>query len=94
MTPIDEVLEAATASGMRVVEAQARRLRGVNRADASDLRESLRLFEEIGADRYAARVRGELGRLTDDVGLTHRADQELDELGELECLNRMAAGAR
>jgi len=94
LTPIDEVLEAATASGMRVVEAQARRLRGVIRADASDLSESLRLFEEIGASRYAARVRGELGRLTGDAELATRAERELDALGELERLKRIAPGAR
>jgi hypothetical protein len=92
LNPIEEVLEAAVASGMRVVEAQGRRLRGMLRADPADLRESLRLFEEIGANRYAARVRSVLGRLTDDQELRRRGDHELDDLGEIDRLMRMALG--
>ena len=91
LTPIEEVLEAAAGSGMRVVEAQARRLRGVLRADPADLQESLRLFEDIGANRYAARARSALGRLTDDEDLRRRGDHELDDLGELDRLVRMTA---
>src|SRR5947207_14704459 len=45
---VEEILRAAATSGMRVVEAQARRLRGLMRADPKDLRQSLRLFEEMG----------------------------------------------
>ena len=89
VAPVDEIVEAAARSGMRAVEAQARRLRGVVRADPSDLREGLRLFEEIGAQRYAARARGELARITDDGQMTSRAEQELERLGELDCLRRM-----
>ena len=90
LTPIEEVIDAAVDSGMRVVEAQARRLRGVIRADPADLWESLRLFEEIGANRNAARLRSELGRLSDDAELRRRGDQELDDLGELDRLQRTA----
>ena len=92
LTPIEEVLESAQ-SGLRVVEAQARRLRGVMRADPRDLRESLRLFEEFGANRYSARVRSELGHLTDDPDLASRGDRGLDELGELDRWTRMRGGA-
>jgi len=88
---LEEIIEAAGASGMRVVEAQARRLRGIVRADPVDLGESLRLFEEVGANRYAARVRSELGGLSDDDELKRRGDQQLDDLGELDRLVRMTA---
>jgi class 3 adenylate cyclase len=91
IAPIEEVLEAAAASGMRVVEAQALRLRGKLRADPADLRQSLRLFDEMGANRYAARVRSELGRLTDDDQLVKRGELELDGLGELDRLRRAEA---
>src|SRR5207237_181974 len=48
---------------------------------------------EMGADRYAARVRRELGRLTDDDQLRGRGDRELEELGELLRLKRLGGTA-
>jgi class 3 adenylate cyclase len=92
LAPIEEILEEASESGMHVVEAQARRLRGVLRGNAADLRESLRLFEKMEADRYTARLRRELGRLTADEQLMGQGDRGLEDLGELARLKRLGAG--
>jgi class 3 adenylate cyclase len=85
---IDRLIARAAGSGMRLVEAQARRLRGVQR-DPDNLATSLAIFEETGADRYAARVRAELGLARGDDALLRRGTRELEALGELEQLARL-----
>ena len=87
---VEEIRDQAASAGMRILDAQACRLLGVTRGDTADLRESLRIFQSVGADRYAARVRSELGRLADDDKLLQQGDRELDDLGELDSLKRMA----
>jgi class 3 adenylate cyclase len=89
---LDDVLEEAAAGMKRVVEAQARRLRGILRRDPGDLSESLRIFEEIGAGRYASRVRRELGLVLPDDALRQAGDGELERLGELDRLAGMGVG--
>jgi hypothetical protein len=89
---IDEVATEAEARDMRVVLAGARRLRGILQRNAGELAASLELFETMGARRYAARVRRELGRLLVDAELRRAGEQVLDELGELDALDRMQPG--
>jgi hypothetical protein len=66
---VDSVVARADAAGMLVMGAQGRRLRGVLTDDARELGAALDTFEQIGAARYAARVRAELGSLTGDEEL-------------------------
>ena len=86
---LDEILEQASRGRWRVVQAQAQRLRGIVGRDANDLSSSLRIFEEIGAARYAARARRELGLITGDASMRQVGEIELDRLGELDQLSRI-----
>ncbi len=89
---VDAVVERAVTHRYRVLEAQARRLRGLLRADPGELRASLATFEQIGAGRYLARVQRELGQLVGDEALVAVGERTLDELGELDALDRLSAG--
>ena len=89
---VDAVAEEAAARGMRPLLAQARRVRGLLRRDPAELTASLELFESMGANRYAARLRRELGHLTGDAKLTDAGERILEELGELDALDRMQGG--
>ncbi|HET7686499.1 MAG TPA: adenylate/guanylate cyclase domain-containing protein [Candidatus Limnocylindria bacterium] len=89
---VDSVADEAAERGMRVLLAQARRLRGILRHDAAELAAGLDLFERIGATRYAARVQRELGRLTQEPALLAAGERSLDDLGELDALHRATAG--
>jgi class 3 adenylate cyclase len=79
---LDSVLARADAAGMRVLGAQARRLRGVLTEDARDLAAALEGFEEIGAARYAARARAELGWVSGDEELRAAGKRALAGYGE------------
>ncbi|MDP9271766.1 MAG: AAA family ATPase [Chloroflexota bacterium] len=92
MASVDEIIAEAVASGMRILEAQARRLRGILRSDEAELAESLRIFEETGAARYAARARVQLGTLRRDAALVSAGSEELDRLGELDRLATLGLG--
>jgi hypothetical protein len=84
----------AERAGMRVVEAQARRLLGVLTDDGAELERSLALFETIGADRYAARARAELGLVGGDSRLVDAGLAALDRMGEVAQLERIEARRR
>ena len=88
---IDALIARAQASGMRLLEAQALRLRGVLRDDPDDLSRSLSMLEELGGQRYAARLRTELGLVRGDVALRDRGMRELESMGEMAQLARLAA---
>ncbi|HEX6139454.1 MAG TPA: hypothetical protein VF013_03205, partial [Candidatus Limnocylindria bacterium] len=88
---LDALIARAAAAGMRPVEAQARRLRGILGADAGELHASLELFEASGIGRYAARVRWELASLTGDAATEADARASLERLGELETLLEASA---
>ncbi|MGI8657416.1 MAG: adenylate/guanylate cyclase domain-containing protein [Candidatus Limnocylindria bacterium] len=88
---IDALVRRGETAGMRVVEAQARRLRGLLRNDAEELGRSLALFEAIGAERYTARVRAELGLVAGDGALLDTGIRGLDAMGELDQLERIEA---
>ncbi|HEY6056459.1 MAG TPA: hypothetical protein VIV06_00425, partial [Candidatus Limnocylindrales bacterium] len=88
---IDAIIRRAQGSGMRLLEAQARRLRGVLRRDSDDLARSLAAFTEAGATRYAARLRTEFGMARGDDALLRTGIRELEAMGELEQLARISA---
>ena len=82
ISAVDALIARAERSGMVPLEAQARRLRGLLGDRPDDLARSLELFEAIGAGRYAARLRAELGRARGDAAMADRGIRELDALGE------------
>jgi class 3 adenylate cyclase len=90
---LEALITRAEGSGMRPLEAQARRLRGVLHGDPDDLARSLGTFEEIGAARYAARLRTELGIARGDEALLKVGIRELEAMGELEQLTRLSSRA-
>ncbi len=79
---LDAVLARAHAGGMRVLGAQTLRLRGVLHDDAADLRTALREFEQMGAGRFAARLRVELGTVAGDRELLQQGLREMQRLEE------------
>ncbi len=80
---LEEVLARAARIEARVVHAQALRLRGLLGDDSADLSASLSSFGQMGAERYAARVRIELATLTGDEDLLAAGRTRLSELGEM-----------
>ena len=90
---IDALVARAETAGMRLLEAQARRHRGVLGGDPDDLARSLTILEDIGAHRYAARVRTELGAVRRDEPLREQGMAELESMGELAQLARLTARA-
>jgi len=88
---LDDIIAQAEIDQMRLVEAQGRRLRGLLRGDADDLERSLTAFDAMGAVRYAARLRTELGMERGDEALVQAGMRELDGMGEVEQLARLAA---
>ncbi len=91
LAAIDRVAGEADERGMRPLLAQARRLRGILSRDPAELAASSELFEQMSARRYAARVQRELGSLSGDATLCGIGERILDELGELDALDRMSS---
>jgi class 3 adenylate cyclase len=79
---LDDVLDRAARVGLRVMEAQALRARGLSRREPQDLGEAVAAFEAMGAGRYAARTRLELGRLIGDAQLIEAGRRQMESLGE------------
>jgi hypothetical protein len=79
---IDSVIARADAAEMVLMGAQAHRLRGVLTREAGDLVLALDGFEKIGAARYAARARAELGSLTGDEAQFAAGRHALSGFGE------------
>jgi class 3 adenylate cyclase len=79
---LDLVLARARSGGMRVMGAQGRRLRGLLASNRDDLAGALGEFTEMGAGRYTARVRVELGSADHDPQLMEIGRKELEALGE------------
>ena len=93
MASIDALVARAERSGMQLLEAQARRLRGVLARDDDDLAQSLAMFEAVGAARYAARVRTELGLARGDDALVKAGSRQLEAMGDDGQLGRLASRA-
>jgi class 3 adenylate cyclase len=85
---LDGVIERSARVKLRVLEAQALRVRGLSGGGSDDLRAALDRFATMGAERYAARVRCELGWMTGDEELAATGQQQMDALGEGELLRR------
>ena len=79
---LDDVLQRATRVGLRVLEAQALRTKGLTRRDPTDLDAALVAFSAMGANRYAARVRVELGALTGAPEQLDEGRRQMHALGE------------
>ena len=79
---LDDVIDRAERAGLRVLEAQTRRLRGIQTENVSDLAAALAGFDAMGAGRYAARSRVALGLLTGDSTLVASGNRQMAELGE------------
>ena len=88
---IDVLITLAESTGMRLLAAQGLRLRGVLQGDPADLVRSLGIFDSIGAQRYAARLRIELGTMRGDADMRNAGMSELEGLGELEQLARSSS---
>jgi hypothetical protein len=86
---LDDVIERAGRVGLRVLDAQARRLRGIQTGNADDLAAALAAFDAMGARRYAARARVELASLTGDATLFEKGIQQMGEFGERDLLGRI-----
>ena len=82
LASLDDVINRAVRVGLRVLEAQARRLRGMQTENADDLSAALAAFDAMGARRYAARCRVAVGLLTGDATLVALGNQQMAELGE------------
>ena len=87
---LDSLTEFVEKRGLRLVSAQARRLRGVQRSDPDDLARALADFEDMGAKPFAARIRTELGLVSGDGSLIDRGMDELEALGDVEQSARVA----
>jgi hypothetical protein len=86
---IRPIVEAATADGLKLLEAQARRAHGISRRDAAELTRALGLFEETRAVPYAARVRCERALLTRNESELEAGMHVLEALGDLDQLARV-----
>jgi hypothetical protein len=93
IAPIDALVARAEMTGMGLLEAQARRLRGVLGQRDDDLARSLEQFDARGAARYAARLRAELGRLRADGAMIDQGSKALEAMGEVEQLMRLGLRA-
>jgi class 3 adenylate cyclase len=97
--PIDEsvlteLLAYAAERKLRFVDANVRRGLGVLYGQTSQLREALVAFESMAARPFVARVRAELGRLERDGKLLETGLRELEQIGDLEQLERAVSESR
>ena len=88
------LVEHAEARDIRLIGAQARRLRGVLAGDRSDLEVALAQFDAMGARPFAARVRTELGSVAGDQAMFERGLDELEALGDVDQAGRVSAERR
>jgi class 3 adenylate cyclase len=91
---LSEIVQYTEDRSLRLISSNARRLRGVVARDADDLRIALDGFEAMRAIPFIARARSELGLVTGDGALVDRALEELEKLGDVEHMTRLAAEAR
>ena len=92
--PITVIVDYMEERGIRLVAAQARRLRGLIDRDPADLAIALEAFTAMGARPDSARVRTELGLLTGDARILSLGLDDLERIGDLEQQRRAMAEAR
>jgi hypothetical protein len=90
---VEALVVRAEATGMGLLEAQARRLRGVVMKRDDDLARSLGQFQALGAARYVARLQTELGTVRGDREMIDAGFRALETLGELGQLGRLGLRA-
>jgi class 3 adenylate cyclase len=86
-----ERLAATTFPQARLVHAQLDRARGLAHADVGLLRTALATFDHAGARPAGARVRCELGLLTNDPELVDAGTKVLRQIGDVDQLDRYAS---
>jgi class 3 adenylate cyclase len=79
---LDDVLQRARRGNLRVLEAQALRMKGLSSREPADLERALEAFDAMHAARYAARVRVELGALTGAQAQLDEGLRQMQALGE------------
>ena len=75
---------------LQFLEALARRGLGVLHGRADELREALAMFRSMRARPFVARAQAELGRATGDARLVDEGLAELEHLGDVAQIERMA----
>ena len=91
---IRPIVEAATADGLKLLEAQARRALGISTRDIAELTRALEIFEEARAAPYAARVRSERALFTGDPMEFEAGLHVLETLGDVDQLARLERAHR
>ncbi len=91
---LDDLLGYTDARGLRLVTAQAYRLRGLLLRDRANLEQALNLFEGMGAAPSVARLHTELGMLTGDPAMVDRGLDALAAIGDLQQAARVASERR
>lgn len=91
---VSAIIDYMEERGIRLVAAQARRLRGQITRDPADLAIALEAFTAMGARPDSARVRTELGLLTGDAPMVKLGLDDLERIGDLEQQRRVMAEAR
>jgi class 3 adenylate cyclase len=91
---LDDLLAYVDERELRLVSAQARRLRGIVTSDTNDLEQALVEFVRMGAVPSVARVRTELGALTGDAGMVDAGLDDLDRLGDVTQVRRVGEERR
>jgi hypothetical protein len=87
---VEEVAAAAARREARPLLGQALRVRGLQDGTEPDLQSALAIFEEIQSVPYVGRLQVELGTLTGDRPLTERGIAVLEDLGDVDQLERIA----
>jgi hypothetical protein len=91
---LDDLSAYADDRELRLVSAQARRLRGIVAGDAESLQQALAEFVRMGAIPSVARVRTELGLLSRDANMVDAGVDELDRLGDVLQVRRVGMERR
>jgi hypothetical protein len=85
---VDLMLERAQRHGTPLLELELRRQVGLARRDPEHLRLALGIAENCGAVVRLARLHHELGEMTGDGALSERGLSELEQLGDVDQLER------
>jgi hypothetical protein len=81
-------LAAAASVDARLLQAQLHRARGIAHGDVAELRVALEMLTKAGARPGIARLQIELGRATGDEDLVATGRRTLEEIGDVEQLDR------
>ncbi|HEY8239253.1 MAG TPA: adenylate/guanylate cyclase domain-containing protein [Candidatus Limnocylindrales bacterium] len=91
---LDDLIAYVDERGLRLVTAQALRLRGLVGRDRESLERALELFEAMAAAPSVARLQTELGMLKGDAAMVDRGLDGLSAIGDVDQAHRVAAERR